>query len=146
MISPYTTNLHSTFHRHNARYRIEESGKLIQANISFHKTNQQPFDLVFHPTESVLYTSLLTGEVKAFRYDDETGETSESSGSWTARPSKRAARTLSMEENGNALWMGGKGGGLLYVALITCRATLILTMQSYKPLYWSHHEGVQSSS
>jgi hypothetical protein len=102
--------------------------------------------LVFHPTESVLYTSLLTGEVKAFRYDDETGETSESSGSWTARPSKRAARTLSMEENGSALWMGGKGGGLLYVALITCRAALILTMQPYKPLYWCYHEGVQSSS
>jgi hypothetical protein len=63
----------------------------------------------------VLYTSLLTGEVKAFRYDDETGETSEGSGSWTARPSKRAARTLSMEADGSTLWMGGKGGGLLYV-------------------------------
>jgi hypothetical protein len=83
-------------------------------------TDYQPFDLVFHPSEPVLYTSLLTGEVKAFRYDDETGEVSESSGSWTARPSKRAARTLSMEGDGRALWMGGKGGGLLYVLPSVC--------------------------
>jgi len=77
----------------------------------------KPFDLAFHPSESVLYTSLLTGEVKAYRYDDETGETSEGSGSWTTRPSKRAARTLSMEADGSGLWMGGKGGGLLYAYL-----------------------------
>lgn len=63
----------------------------------------------------MLYTSLLTGEVKAFRYDEETGESSSSSGSWTARPSKRTARTLDIERDGKGLWMGGKGGGLLYV-------------------------------
>ena len=69
----------------------------------------QPFDLDFHPTESVLYTGLLTGEVKAFRYDDVTGE---SSTSWSVRPNKRTARGLSVQQDGASLWTGGKAGGL----------------------------------
>lgn len=69
----------------------------------------QPFDLDFHPTESVIYAGLLTGEVKAFRYDDETGE---SSTSWSVRPNKRTARGLSVQTDGGAVWTGGKAGGL----------------------------------
>lgn len=57
----------------------------------------------------MVYVSLLTGEVKAFRYDDEEGE---SSTSWTVRPTKRTARALDTNEH---LWMGGKSGALLRV-------------------------------
>ncbi|KAL7420308.1 WD repeat-containing protein jip5 [Cryptotrichosporon argae] len=73
------------------------------------KLRNQPFDLAFHPTASVLYTSLLTGEVKAFRYDDATGSTS---AGWSVRPSRRTARALAVEEGGEHIWVGGKSGAL----------------------------------
>lgn len=73
------------------------------------RSPRQPFDLAFHPSEPVVYVSLLTGEVKAFRYDDEEGEASTS---WTVRPTKRTARALDV---GDSLWMGGKSGALLSV-------------------------------
>lgn len=73
------------------------------------KLRNQPFDLVFHPRESVVYASLLTGEVKAWRYDDVTGETSKG---WSVRPTKRTARALAVEADGTGLWMGGKSGVL----------------------------------
>lgn len=67
----------------------------------------QPFDLAFHPSEPVLYSSLLTGEVKAWRYDDATGETERA---WTVRPTKKTARALGIEGDGKSLWVGGKSG------------------------------------
>ncbi|WWC57695.1 uncharacterized protein I303_100229 [Kwoniella dejecticola CBS 10117] len=73
------------------------------------KLRNQPFDLAFHPTESVIFSSLLTGEVKAWRYDDDDGSTSSS---WSVRPSKRTARALAVEESGKNIWMGGKSGTL----------------------------------
>ncbi|WWC85438.1 uncharacterized protein L201_000301 [Kwoniella dendrophila CBS 6074] len=73
------------------------------------KLRNQPFDLAFHPNESVLFSTLLTGEAKAWRYDDEDGSTSTS---WSVRPSKRTARALSVEESGKHIWMGGKSGTL----------------------------------
>ncbi|KAK8844682.1 hypothetical protein IAR55_006531 [Kwoniella newhampshirensis] len=73
------------------------------------KLRNQPFDLSFHPTESVLYASLLTGEIKAWRYDDRSGETSTS---WSVRPSKRTARAVVVEEAGENVWVGGKSGAL----------------------------------
>ncbi|WWC67215.1 uncharacterized protein I206_101122 [Kwoniella pini CBS 10737] len=73
------------------------------------KLRNQPFDLVFHPKESVIFSSLLTGEVKAWRYDDDNGSTSSS---WSVRPSKRTARAIAVEESGKNVWMGGKSGTL----------------------------------
>ncbi|WVW81388.1 hypothetical protein I302_103380 [Kwoniella bestiolae CBS 10118] len=73
------------------------------------KLRNQPFDLAFHPNESVIFSSLLTGEVKAWRYDDEDGSTSSS---WSVRPSKRTARAITVEEGGKHIWMGGKSGTL----------------------------------
>ncbi|TYJ57532.1 WD repeat-containing protein JIP5 [Cryptococcus floricola] len=72
----------------------------------------QPFDVEFHPTEPVLFASLLTGQVQSWRYDDQTGETS---AGWNVRPSKRTARALAIEEGGDNVWMGGKGGGLYQI-------------------------------
>ncbi|KAK4687819.1 WD repeat-containing protein 55, partial [Tremellales sp. Uapishka_1] len=73
------------------------------------RLKNQPFDLAFHPSSSTLYSSLLTGEVKAYSFDEETGETKST---WTARPSKKTARCLDVEESGDAVWMGGKSGAL----------------------------------
>jgi len=70
----------------------------------------KPFDLAFHPSQPILYAGLLTGEVKGFRYDDQTGDIGSSS--WTARPSKKTARALCVDEAGSSLWMGGKAGGV----------------------------------
>ncbi|OCF70963.1 WD repeat-containing protein JIP5 [Kwoniella mangroviensis CBS 8886] len=79
-----------------------------QVRLPIAMTNE-PFDLAFHPNESVIFSSLLTGEVKAWRYDDENGSTSSS---WSVRPSKRTARALAVEESGKHIWMGGKSGTL----------------------------------
>ncbi|RSH89490.1 WD repeat-containing protein jip5 [Saitozyma podzolica] len=76
------------------------------------KLRNQPFDLAFHPSQPVLVAALLTGEIKAFRYDDETGD---ASSSWSIRPTKRTARALSAEEQGDSVWMGGKAGGLFQI-------------------------------
>lgn len=71
------------------------------------KLRNQPFDLKFHPTSNTLYASLLTGEVKAWTYDDATGEASKA---WSVRPCKRTARALAIEASGDGVWMGGKSG------------------------------------
>jgi hypothetical protein len=71
------------------------------------KLRNQPFDLAFHPSESVFYSSLLTGEVKAWRYDQETGESTKG---WSTRPTKKTARALAIESGGKGVWMGGKSG------------------------------------
>lgn len=73
------------------------------------KLRNQPFDLVFHPSEPVVYGSLLTGEVKSWKYDDATGETTKL---WSVRPTKKTARALAVEADGKAMWMGGKSGVL----------------------------------
>lgn len=71
------------------------------------KLRNQPFDLTFHPSEPLVYASLLTGEVKSWRYDNETGEASKA---WSVRPTKKTARALAVEADGKGLWMGGKSG------------------------------------
>lgn len=77
------------------------------------KLKNQPFDVAFHPKEPVVFSSLLTGQVCAWSYDDATGETSSS---WSVRPSKRTARALSIEESGDEIWMGGKSGSLFQLS------------------------------
>ncbi|KAG1725136.1 hypothetical protein EDD22DRAFT_932979, partial [Suillus occidentalis] len=54
----------------------------------------QIFDLAFHPTHSTVYTGLLNGQVKAFRF--------------VLRPSKRSCRCLDTSEDGSRLWATGK--------------------------------------
>ncbi len=76
------------------------------------RLKNQPFDLDFHPTEPVLYAGLLTGEVKAYRYDDK----GESSTSWSVRPSKRTARAVCANHDGGSVWMAGKAGGLFQLS------------------------------
>lgn len=68
----------------------------------------QIFDLVFHPTESIVYAGLLTGEVKAFGYDEQ-GQHDQR---FTLKPSRRSCRGLSIDEQGDHIWSVGKGKSL----------------------------------
>lgn len=81
----------------------------------------QPFDLAFHPTESLVYTSLLTGEVKAFRYDDNTGDIFQG---WTIRPSKKCCRSLVVQQDGSKIWAVGKAGSIQCVGGLRKHRTL----------------------
>jgi hypothetical protein len=71
----------------------------------------QVFDLAFHPTDSVVYAGLLTGEIKAFGYDEQGNHESKI----TLRPSKRSCRSLEINQDGSRLWAVGKGKALQYV-------------------------------
>lgn len=68
----------------------------------------QIFDLVFHPSHSTVYTGLLTGEVKAFTYDEQGNHENK----FSIRPSKKSCRGLTMSESGDKLWAVGKGKAL----------------------------------
>ncbi|KAJ9115735.1 hypothetical protein QFC24_006918 [Naganishia onofrii] len=81
------------------------------------KLDNQPFDLAFHPSYPLVYTSLLTGEIKAFKYADEadgsTGEPShEPEEVWSARPTKKCMRSLMVQSDGTRVWGCGKAGGI----------------------------------
>lgn len=65
----------------------------------------QIFDLAFHPTESLACVGLLTGEVKAFTYDDQGNYENR----FMLKPNKRSCRGLAMNEDGSRLWAVGKG-------------------------------------
>ena len=80
----------------------------------------QIFDLVFHPTESLACVGLLTGEVKAFTYDEQGNYASK----FTARPSKKSCRGLSMNEDGSKLWAVGKAKNLWYGQIRSLRASV----------------------
>ncbi|KAH9834979.1 WD40 repeat-like protein [Rhodofomes roseus] len=64
----------------------------------------QIFDLIFHPSSSVVYLGLLTGHIKAFGYDDE----GEHDRKFSVRPSKRSCRALAIAADGGRLWAAGK--------------------------------------
>ncbi|KDQ56891.1 hypothetical protein JAAARDRAFT_132232 [Jaapia argillacea MUCL 33604] len=77
------------------------------------KVRTQIFDLTFHPTLPILYTALLTGDIKAFKYDADQGSSHENL--WSVRPSKRSCRGLDVSEDGGRVWGVGKGKALLWV-------------------------------
>ena len=71
------------------------------------KTDAQIFDIAFHPSESIVYVGLLTGGVKAFRYDEQGEEQPEEA--FSVRPSKRSCRGLAVNEDGSEVYAAGKG-------------------------------------
>jgi hypothetical protein len=75
----------------------------------------QIFDLAFHPTHSTVYTGLLNGNVKAFRYDEQ-GQHEES---FVLRPSKRSCRCLDTSEDGTRLWATGKAKAIFTIDTTT---------------------------
>lgn len=68
----------------------------------------QIFDLSFHPSESLVYTGLLTGEVNAFSYDEQGNYEQK----FRLRPSKKSCRGLAMNVDGSRLWAVGKSKSL----------------------------------
>ncbi|KAF7343469.1 Protein monoubiquitination-related protein [Mycena venus] len=64
----------------------------------------QIFDVVFHPSQSTVYTALLTGHVKAFAYDQTAHKNA-----FSVRPSKRSCRALTINDDGSRLYAAGKG-------------------------------------
>lgn len=84
----------------------------------------QIFDLAFHPTHSTVYTGLLNGKVKAFRYDEQ-GQHEES---FVLRPSKRSCRCLDTSEDGSHLWATGKAKAIFTID--TATGTVIETRKN----------------
>lgn len=79
----------------------------------------QIFDLAFHTTNSVVYTGLITGEIKAFGYDEQGNHENK----FALRPSKRSCRTLEISQDGGCLWAAGKGKALQCVRSEAFNAT-----------------------
>ncbi|KAH7915939.1 WD40-repeat-containing domain protein [Hygrophoropsis aurantiaca] len=75
----------------------------------------QIFDLAFHPSHSTVYTGLLTGQIKAFTYDEQ-GQHQQS---FSVRPSKRSCRCLTLDEDGSKLWTGGKAKAIFTIDTVT---------------------------
>lgn len=68
----------------------------------------QVFDLVFHPTETTVFLGLLTGEIKAYKYDEQ-GSASET---FSLQPSKKSCRGLALTDGGSKLHAVGKAKAL----------------------------------
>ncbi|GJJ14600.1 WD repeat-containing protein jip5 [Clathrus columnatus] len=60
----------------------------------------QIFDLDFHPKEDYVYTGLLTGEIKALKYDTD----GSCQHMFNIRPTKRSCRGLAIDTFGKSLW------------------------------------------
>ncbi|KAH7928381.1 WD40 repeat-like protein [Leucogyrophana mollusca] len=75
----------------------------------------QIFDLLFHPSHPTIYTGLLTGQVKAFQYDEQ----GQHQPTFAVRPSKRSCRCLTISEDGSQLWAGGKAKAIYTIDTTT---------------------------
>jgi hypothetical protein len=71
-------------------------------------TGSQIFDLCFAPAAPVVYVGLLSGEVKAFGYDEQGQHTRH----FAVRPSKKSCRGLAISEDGAKVWAVGKSKAL----------------------------------
>ena len=75
----------------------------------------QVFDLAFHPDRPLVLAGLLTGNIKAFSYDEQ-GNYEEK---FSVRPSKRSCRTLAVSEDGTQVWAGGKAKAIQCVSSLS---------------------------
>jgi hypothetical protein len=91
----------------------------------------QIFDVVFHPTESTVYTALLTGHVKAFAYDQATHKNT-----FSLRPLKRSCRALTINDDGTRLYAAGKGKAIqcgIYLNLVYLSQTCSPARSTRRP-------------
>ena len=98
--------------------------------------DSQIFDLAFHPTESVVYTGLLNGKLKAFTYDDQGVH----SAAFELRISKRSCRGLALSPDGSSLYAVGKNKTLQCVATIKYNRSLHLpgsALKYHRHRHWS---------
>ncbi|KAJ4490020.1 WD40-repeat-containing domain protein [Lentinula aciculospora] len=75
----------------------------------------QIFDLVFHPSNTTVYTALLSGKVKAFAYN-QYGRSKEV---FSIKLSQKSCRGIALSEDGGRLYIVGKGKGLHTVDTVT---------------------------
>lgn len=75
----------------------------------------QIFDLAFHPTNTTVYTGLLDGHIKAFRYDEQ-GQYQQT---FSLRPSKRSCRCVAANEDGTRLHGAGKAKSIFTIDTAT---------------------------
>jgi len=75
-----------------------------QKSIMDIQLKNQPLDLTFAPQNNVVYTGLMTGEVKAFSFEDD-GQHSET---FSIRPTKRSCRGLALDSGGTRLFTVSK--------------------------------------
>jgi WD repeat-containing protein 55 len=71
----------------------------------------QLFDFCFAPSAPVVFTGLLSGEIKAFSYDEQ----GQHAHIWSVRPSKKSCRGLAISADGERLFAVGKAKALTYV-------------------------------
>jgi len=72
------------------------------------QVGSQIFDVVFHPTFSISYISLLDGDIKAFAYNEQGNHKP----LFSLRPVKKSCRGLSVDQDGSHLYAVGKGRAL----------------------------------
>lgn len=82
----------------------------------------QIFDLAFHPTNATVYTGLLDGHIKSFRYDEQ-GQHEQA---FSVKPSKRSCRSLVTNEDGSRLYAAGKAKSILYALCYFISAVMLI--------------------
>lgn len=88
----------------------------------------QIFDLCFAPAQPLVYTALLSGEVKAFAYDEQ----GQHEHKFTIRTSKKSCRGLSLNKDGNKLYAVNKAKSLVYVGI--CRSHVYVILYNYSTI------------
>lgn len=92
----------------------------------------------------MVYAGLLTGEVKAYRYDDDGRDAPASA--FRVRPSKRSCRGLTLSEDGARLWAIGKSKAIYTIdtalgeVVETRKAAHDICKRSYQPREAHHAE------
>lgn len=76
------------------------------------QVGNQLFDLAFHPSEDIVYAATVAGEVKAYKYDLDSGEGTEK---FSTRVTKRSVRGLDFSADGQTLYCVGKDKSLQWV-------------------------------
>ncbi|KAF8892943.1 WD40-repeat-containing domain protein [Infundibulicybe gibba] len=86
----------------------------------------QIFDIAFNPTHSTVYAGLLTGEIKAFAYNEQGAHNQ----SFSLRPSKRSCRSVTLDNDGSHLFAVGKSKALCTIDTTT--AALEMRVQAHE--------------
>ena len=80
------------------------------------KLDNQPHDICFHPNQNLIYTGLLTGEIKGFNYNHGYNKYERK---LRLRPTKKSCRGLDISGDGSTLYSISKDGSLQYIDTTT---------------------------
>ncbi len=65
----------------------------------------QVFDLEFSTNDNLVFSALLNGRIRAYGYDNQTGDVEQK---WELRPTKRSCRGIAIGLDGHTLWSVSK--------------------------------------